>query len=76
MSALDAKAYTALQKWIGTEKDSPLVDDLEALTRIVPVLVLAKMDAGDKDARRIQEAVEVVAMAIDNLQDIRGEIFA
>ena len=76
MSNLNLAQYPALENWIGDEKDSPLVDDLEALTRIMPVLVLAKMDASEKDARRIQDAVEVVAMTIDNLQDMRQEIFA
>lgn len=65
----------ALLKYIGDEKKSPLTDDLEALTRIMPTLVLARMDAGTKDASRIEEAVEVVAMAIDNLRDVHSELF-
>lgn len=61
---------------IGDEKSSPLADDLEALTGIMPTLVLARMDACEKDAARIEAAVEVVAMAIDNLRDLKDEIFA
>lgn len=53
----------------------PLADDLEALTRIMPTLVLARMDAGKKDASRIEEAVEVVAMVIDNLRDVHSELY-
>lgn len=41
----------------------------------MPTLVLARMDAGKKDASRIEEAVEVVAMAIDNLRDVHSELF-
>ena len=65
----------SIQEYIGDEKSSPLTDDLEALTRIMPTLVLARMDAGKKDASRIEEAVEVVAMAIDNLRDVHSELF-
>lgn len=65
----------SIQEYIGDEKSSPLADDLEALTRIMPTLVLARMDAGKKDASRIEEAVEVVAMAIDNLRDVHSELF-
>ena len=36
---------------------------------------VARMDAGKKDASRIEEAVEVVAMAIDNLRDVHSELF-
>lgn len=64
-----------IQEYIGNAKDSRLADDLEALTRIMPTLVLARMDAGKKDASRIEEAVEVVAMAIDNLRDVYSELF-
>jgi hypothetical protein len=65
----------SIQEYIGDEKSSRLADDLEALTRIMPTLVLARMDAGKKDASRIEEAVEVVAMAIDNLRDVHSELF-
>lgn len=65
----------SIQEYIGDEKSSRLADDLEALTRIMPTLVLARMDAGTKDAPRIEEAVEVVAMAIDNLRDVHSELF-
>lgn len=65
----------SIQEYIGDEKSSPLADDLEALTRIMPTLVLARMDACEKDAPRIEEAVEVVAMTIDNLRDVHSELF-
>ncbi len=65
----------SIQEYIGDEKSSPLTDDLEALTRIMPTLVLARMDAGTKDAPRIEEAIEVVAMTIDNLRDVHSELF-
>lgn len=65
----------SIQEYIGDEKRSRLADDLEALTRIMPTLVLARMDAGKKDADRIEEAVEVVAMTIENLRDVHSELF-
>ena len=77
MSAMNEflKDKPKLAGWIGDEKSSPLADDLEALTRIMPTLVLARMDAGDNDAWKIEEAVEVVAMAIDNIRDIHSELY-
>ena len=66
----------SIQEYIGDAKSSRLADDLEALTGIMPTLVLARMDAGEKDAARIEAAVEVVAMVIDNLRDLKDEIFA
>lgn len=64
----------SIQEYIGDAKSSRLADDLEALTRIMPSLVLARMDAGERDAGRIEEAVEVVAMTIDNLRDLKEEV--
>ncbi len=66
----------SIQEYIGDEKSSPLTDDLEALTRIMPTLVLARMDAGTKDAPRIEAAVEVVAMTIDNLRGLKEEVLS
>ena len=64
-----------LKSWIGNEKSSPLIDDLEALTTIMPTLVLARIDASERTQSDIEAAVEVVALAIDNLRNLKTELF-
>ena len=65
----------SVQEYIGTAQDSRLVDDIEALTAILPTLVLAKIDATDADAPKLSAAIEAVAYTIDNLSDVRLEVF-
>lgn len=64
----------SIQEYIGNAKDSPMADDLEALTRALPTLVLARMDATEEDAPKLAAAIEAVAYTIDNLRDLRKSL--
>ena len=64
-----------LQDYISGGNDSAFATDLDALTYALPAIVLARMDASEEDAPRLEAAVEAVAYTIANLNDIRKEIF-
>lgn len=64
-----------LQDYISGGSDSAFAADLEALTNALPAIVLARLDADEEDAPRLEAAVEAVAYTIANLNDISREIF-
>ena len=63
------------QDYISGGNDSSFASDIEALTNALPAIVMARMDASEDDAPRLEAAVEAVAYTISNLNDIRKELF-
>lgn len=66
----------ASNQYIGDEKNSPLEDDLEALTNTLPTVVKAKIEYGSNDGGRLERAVEAITFTISNLRDVLNEAMA
>ncbi len=65
----------ALERWLGeSSDDSYLSADLEGLKEVLPTLVLAKENSCDCDRDRLDEAIQYVGLAIDNLRDVERSI--
>ena len=63
----------ALERWLGeSSDDSYLSADLEGLKEVLPTLVLAKENNCDMD--RLDEAIQYVGYAIENLRDVERSI--
>lgn len=65
-----------IQEYIGDEKNSPLEDDLEALTNTLPTIVMAKIEYGSDDGGSLERAVEAITFTISNLRDVLNEVMA